>query len=77
MGGGWFQVSCFHITGWKKTKKPFQTKKPASTAETRPESTENFPIFSSQLLNDTEASDRGVKRRGLEPGCIKHWGQSL
>lgn len=61
----------------KKKKKPFQTKKPASIAETCPESTENFPIFSSQLLGDIEASDRGVKRRGLEPGCVEHWGQSL
>lgn len=50
MWGGWFQVSCFHITGWKKN--PFQTKKKtASTAERAcPESTENFPILPPQLL---------------------------
>ena len=32
---------------------------------------------SSQLLSDIEASDRGVERKGLEPGCVEHWGQSL
>lgn len=48
----------------KKKKNLSKPKKPASAAETAcPESTENFPIFSPQLLSHTEASDREVKRR--------------
>lgn len=59
LGGGWFQVSGFHITGWKK-KNPFQTRKPASTAETTClESTENFPILSLQLLSNRDLSPGG------------------
>lgn len=58
VGGG--LVSGFRFSHYGVEKKnPFQTRKPASAAETTcPESTENFPVLSLQLLSNRDLSQR-------------------
>lgn len=69
-GGCWFQVSCFHITGWKKKTQKTLSKRKNQLLQQKQHVLRALKISPSSLpsCSATETRAEGVKRRRLEPG---------